>query len=399
MPIDSSIALNLRPPDIGSMAVDYQKNKMAKESHAIQMQKEQATLDEHKATAPDRALKRLGERDEARLKSLVFAAQKVKPLMEANDIEGTKAYLTQRKQKLDEEGIDSSDTQEMIDAIDKDPSSVLNAANQTIQFGQQMGLLKSTDTSIDLKEIYDDKSPTGTRFVKVADAVGKPGKPSSGLSVTTNPDGTVSLTQGRGAGGLQKPTMSKIEEKQLNSVDLLARLGNVKSGYKDEFLKLGPRFSALATSWKERTGVSTSKDEQAFLHDFSKFRRSALNNMNVTLKEMSGAAVTPQEYERIKTDFPNAGSGIFDGDSPTEFVAKTDSVIKDTKRALIRYHYARRMNMDPLKTGIELADVDDLINRRGKELEAAAKKQNPNADQNAIQLMVRDQIANEFGLE
>ena len=48
--------------------------------------------------------------------------------------------------------------------------------------------------------IGDPTSPTGTRNVMAADAVGQPGPPKSGQSFSVGPDGTVTFTQGVGAG-------------------------------------------------------------------------------------------------------------------------------------------------------------------------------------------------------
>ena len=52
---------------------------------------------------------------------------------------------------------------------------------------------------------------------------------------------------------------------------------------------------------------------------------------------MSGVAVNPQEFSRAQAFLPNVGTGIFDGDSPTEFRTKVDDLEAFTLAAKWRY--------------------------------------------------------------
>lgn len=216
-----------------------------------------------------------------------------------------------------------------------------------------------------------------------------------GLAVTL-PDGTVISTGGPGLG---KPAVNKIEEKQLDSIEALSRLNNMQSNFKPEFLTYDAKWSNMVTGVKEKAGFKLQPSERKFVTEFSRFKQDALSNTNRTIKEITGAAMTEGEAKRIQGELPNVGNGLFDGDSPTQFKSKLDNGVRNVKRALVRYNYAKRLGKDPLKTGIELADVDNLVRERGKELEATYRQRNPQADPSTIQLMVRDQMAREFGLE
>ena len=152
------------------------------------------------------------------------------------------------------------------------------------------------------------------------------------------------------------------------------------------------------SSLKDKVGA-LDEGSKTGLAEFAKFRRSSISNMNLYLNELSGAAITVQEGVRLRQALPDPGTGLFDGDSPTVFKAKLDDAVKQGKLALVRYHYATARGLDPLASGIDLADVPALIERRGAELEAAARAADPALDEATLRLVVRDRLAREFGLE
>lgn len=217
----------------------------------------------------------------------------------------------------------------------------------------------------------------------------------AGTSFSVGPDGTVTYSEG-GAIGLQKPTLNKIEEKQFNATEALSRLNTIHNSFKPEFATFGGRGEALFTGLKDKAGIKLSKSEATNLREFSTYRRDAISHLNRTLNELSGAAVSPAEAERLKAELPDPGTGLFDGDGPTEFKAKADASTRAMKQAAIRYHYSKRSGMDPFS--IDLADVDKLMDQRGSELEAQISSQNPGMDPVTIDAMVKDQLSREFGI-
>lgn len=218
----------------------------------------------------------------------------------------------------------------------------------------------------------------------------------SGASFTVGPDGTVTYSEG-GTVGLQKPTLNKIEDKQLNATESLSRLNNINASFKPEFLTYGAGWTQLKSRVMEKSGVPLSKEDSTKVREFSRFKRDALSNLNRTINELTGAAMAEKEAQRIVSELPNPGQSLFDGDGPTEFKAKLDAATRDMKRAIIRYNYAKQAGLNPFK--IDLADVDALMDRRGSEIEAQLKAQNPNVDPNTLDAMVRDQLNREFGVE
>lgn len=211
------------------------------------------------------------------------------------------------------------------------------------------------------------------------------------------PEGGVTFRRGK-ASSLQKTTRANLEKKQFSAVDTLARLNAVKAGFKPEYQTYSSKWSALKLGISEKAGMDIGPEDKQFLNDFSVYRRNTFSNLNKTLNELSGAAVTEHEMKRLQKELPDVGTGLFDGDSPTEFKAKMDSSIKAQKRAVIRYRYALQNDMNPLKTGIELGDVDALIERRGQELEQLLLSENPNIDEATLTNLVTEQLKQEFGL-
>ena len=122
--------------------------------------------------------------------------------------------------------------------------------------------------------------------------------------------------------------------------------------------------------------------------------------MNTLLKELSGAAVTPQEYERLKNDIPNAGTGIFDGDDPVSFKAKSDRARSTYRAAIARYNFMRSkgLNFDrnSLDQFLSLDDVPAAIDKRGAEIEGQLRKSG--ADPRTIDQQVRRKLKQEFGI-
>jgi hypothetical protein len=90
-----------------------------------------------------------------------------------------------------------------------------------------------------------------------------------------------------------------------------------------------------------------SPQEQDYLTKFSTFKADAAKNLSTILNRLSGAAISPAEGERLKKGIPN------DEDSPTQFIAKYRSAVKDSTRAIMRANWA-------LKNGIGVKSVEEL---------------------------------------
>lgn len=246
-------------------------------------------------------------------------------------------------------------------------------------------------------EVYDSTSPSGTRLRRPDDAVGQPGKPGSGMRLTTNADGTVELVQGPGAGiggGLGRAAQTTVQTKILNAGDTLAAVSALKARAKPEYQTIGTRWGNLTTAWKEKGGLGVDPKDQAALDDFSEYRATGAQLFSQTLKDLSGLAITEAEMKRAEGWIPNTGTGLFDGDSPTQFKSKSDRFEDFTKKALAKYQYINKHGLD-----VDAVDVDampKIMQRRGDDI--AKKYESQGLKGPALTNAVKGTLAEEFGL-
>lgn len=210
--------------------------------------------------------------------------------------------------------------------------------------------------------------------------------------------------EGPNQGQMGKTAQNQIEEKTLNNAAMLARLGDIGKRFDPKFLEIPTRMKMLGASWSAKAGAQLggklSTEQQGELSRFASFKSASVNNLNTILKELSGAAVTPQEYERLKNDVPQAGTGIFDGDDPVSFKAKLDRAQQTARAAIARYNFMRSkgLNFDrnSLDQFLSLDDVPAAIDKRGAEIEGQLRKSG--ADPRTIDQQVRRKLKQEFGI-
>lgn len=229
----------------------------------------------------------------------------------------------------------------------------------------------------------------GPRLVATA-----PGRATAGQSLTVGADGTVQFTQG--GGPITGPTLNKIEDKIINQGDTLAQITAIRSKFRPEFQEIGTRVGAKWAALKAKAGgaAALSPDEKGLLRDFSAFRAEAGQMFSLTLKELSGAAVTPPEMKRAEAWLPNPGNGITDGDDPVTLQTKLDRFEEFTRRALMKYHYIRN-------NGLTINDVDvdqmpQVMQQRGDAVYAEITAQGLQGDEARAATLQR--LADEFGL-
>jgi hypothetical protein len=201
-----------------------------------------------------------------------------------------------------------------------------------------------------------------------------------------------SITSNIYTGELSKGTKGELEKTILSTGDANTRLNSIQASNRPEYQT--PKFKGTQ-EWSTLKDKFTtlSPEEKNTLTNFSKYKQNTTQNLNQTIKDLTGAAMGIQEAERITSTLPNAGTGIFDGDSPTQFQAKLDNSIQQTKYALARKNYSL---LKGLKwENIKLDDVPNIVNQRGKEIE---KQYKLDPKDPATQKTVERQLAAEFGI-
>lgn len=162
-----------------------------------------------------------------------------------------------------------------------------------------------------------------------------------GTIITDGPPGTV------GPNELTKPTVNKLQETIINAQDKLDRVNTIAATYKPEFLQARGLLKAGTARLVDFLGGEVPEEDRKFLSEYSEFRSNAARDLNATVKELNGSAVTPGEIKRTLKAEPS------DTDSPIEFEAKVKAQTKFIQRAILRANYA-------LKNGIGTRSVEEL---------------------------------------
>jgi hypothetical protein len=193
-------------------------------------------------------------------------------------------------------------------------------------------------------------------------------------------------------GQLSKTTAGEVEKGVITTADAVTRLNNIQFSYRPEYQNIGFRTKQAWGTLKDKFG-GLSPAEKTQLTNYSQYRQNSLQNLNQTIKDITGAAMGIQEAERIIATLPNAGAGIFDGDSPTEFESKLNNGIAQTKYALARKNYALRKGLNWESTPLD--KMPSIINERGA---AIAKQYNLDPKKTADLQTINRQLAAEFGV-
>lgn len=207
--------------------------------------------------------------------------------------------------------------------------------------------------------------------------------PTGGLSVKFDPR-TGKLVEVRTGGGadLTTGTKSKLQDTQRKTADALSGVRRIRSSFKPEYQQLSTRWDAMVTAVKEKVegvpvlewlGDQFGESDRELLRDFTVFKRRAFANMNKNLHELSGAAVNEHEFDRLKKQMPNPGTGLFDGDSPSQFDAKMKDVEYELRVILARYNYSQKLGKEPWD--IDLLEMEAVLNNRWDEIEQSLPRE------------------------
>lgn len=230
-------------------------------------------------------------------------------------------------------------------------------------------------------------------------AIAKANTLSGGMEIVTDKEGntTIRTNARRPGGGLERSARTEVQKDLLTATKTLSEVSKMGRLYRPEFQEIGTRLNAKFIAGKEKLGLGIDDVDRNLLADFAEYKAASGKMVTQTLKDLSGAAVTKSEEERFKSYFPVAGSGVFDGDSPTELNRKMKALRDDTRRAVVRLNYINKRG-DLTLNDISLDDVDGLIEKRGGEMEAEIIRANPGANDADVLRMVKSQLAEEFGL-
>ena len=242
----------------------------------------------------------------------------------------------------------------------------------------------------------------------------------NGITVTTDKDGNTITSIGgppiKLAPGVGTATTNAIQKSMFDSSQALVRLNEIRKTYDSgaEYLSAPGKTKYEAYRLLEKSGKTLTKEQKQYLTDTTTFASTALRHLNKTLNELSGAAVSVAEFERITQAMANPGKegllNLLSGDSATQFKTKLDIGIELNRMNIARSNYIN-------KNGIEIGEIDgytggigadgklisldqmpDIMNKRANEIGNKIQEENPQLIESDIRKIVREQVAQEFGL-
>lgn len=210
----------------------------------------------------------------------------------------------------------------------------------------------------------------------------------NGTSLTVGPDGTVQFNDG-GSTPLAKPTQGELEKTVVSSQAGLDRLRSIQRSFDPKYLNLQHQLGSEYSQLKDKVGLASDADKQT-IANYEGFKSKTLNNLNLYIKDITGAAMSEAEADRIKSSVPNLSDG------PTAFKSKLDSVMGELSRAQARAYYVRRngLSMD----NVPLDNMDKIIDDYGANVEAQIKQQNPNMSPAEVDQLAHEQVKRAFGM-
>lgn len=226
-----------------------------------------------------------------------------------------------------------------------------------------------------------------------------------GLALMGKGDAGKILMDADNTNKLGKEAMNRVEGQMADGVHQIARLQSIQQQFKPEYLMMdkiaGFRWDALMDS-TSLTRKNMKPEQRQNLAEFAAFRQEATENLNRYIKEITGAQMSEAEAARLTRAMPNPGTGLFDGDSPTEFKAKMDNAVRMSQMAFARNAYLRRQGFqgdaNAMATRIPLERMGGIIQQQTDTFTREAIRANPGATPQDVAPLVRQRLRSEFGI-
>lgn len=198
-----------------------------------------------------------------------------------------------------------------------------------------------------------------------------------------------------GATPLGKEGQNAIDKAALSTGERLARLNRIETSYDPKFLETKFRGTQEFRAMGEKLGLSKLTPEQKQqLANYTQFSQDAIRELNAYIVEVTGAAMgTGEEADRIKKGMPNVGSGLLDGDSPTQFASKLANTMKDLRTMEARLQYIKNNGLKIVDVPLE--KMPEIMRKREKELINSLGLDVTNPQDKAV---LKSRLAGEFGL-
>ena len=195
-----------------------------------------------------------------------------------------------------------------------------------------------------------------------------------------------------------KEGANKVDTQLLDLGQSRLRLQSISSNFNPKFLETPFQLKMEAVAQLEKLGKKPSPQDAADLAAYSEFAQTAYNELNAYINLITGAAVgSGDEEARLRKGIPDPQK-----DSPTQFLSKLNTKIKEGRLYEARLGYIKNKGMKITDAGlVDVNQIPTLMRNREAEIKKTpklfgGKEYNPkDANHNAI---VRSILAKEFGL-
>lgn len=224
--------------------------------------------------------------------------------------------------------------------------------------------------------------------------------PKSGEQITVGPDGEVRITRGPVPTN-SRSTQKVIDEQLLTVGDTLQATRSMLRDYDAKYHQVGTRLRNAFTTLKDKAGIDISAYDKAELEDFTRYKAGVSQQQAQIIKSLSGAAVTATEEKRLNSFLVNAGTGIFDGDSPVQAEQKLQSFLEQNELIQARYAYLSAQGLSADEETLEKYPIDQMqpiMQQRFDILLDAFTRMYPQMPAEEVRKKARDELGREFGL-
>ena len=197
---------------------------------------------------------------------------------------------------------------------------------------------------------------------------------------------------------LGKEGANKVDTQLLDLGQSRLRLQSIASNFNPKFLETPFKLRMDAVAQLEKLGKTPSPQDAADLAAYSEFAQNAYNELNAYINLITGAAVgSGDEEARLRKGVPDPQR-----DSPTQFVTKLNTKIKEGRLYEARLGYIKNKGMKVTDAGIvDVNQIPTLMRNREAEIKKNTKlfgnKEYDAKDPNH-KAIVRSILSQEFGL-
>ena len=246
----------------------------------------------------------------------------------------------------------------------------------------------------DISQGHLDVSEAGLGERERHNKVTEAKKPGGGLSITGYDDKGRPLIQVGGAAPFGKAAVTKLEETQVQGIEGLARLDEIRRVAKPELLTYQNQGKNAWLDVKAKLGGEMDPEQAKFRGEFTDMRQATQVNLNKTIKDQTGATITTDEVPRIEATVPNMN------DAPDQYMRKLENADRMLRNGMIRAQIAREQGMDPLQSGLGIEGKDatkKLMDMREEQLKRHYGARAQGMDPAQVEAAIEKQIRQEFG--